>query len=121
MGRRQDVAGDVRGGVASARARRWSDVRREQPMSRGGLDHGVAALYAAVTSPSQGAVATETAARLERAFDRLSEDHERVITLARIVGLGHAEIGQEMGREEGAVRILLHRALARLGRLMREV
>jgi DNA-directed RNA polymerase specialized sigma24 family protein len=43
-----------------------------------------------------------------------------VISLARIVGLSHAEIAKEMGRSEGAVRTLLSRALARLATLLDE-
>ena len=38
----------------------------------------------------------------------------------RIFGMSHAEIAEELGREIGAVRVLLHRALVRLGRLMHE-
>lgn len=41
-----------------------------------------------------------------------------MITQARLLGLSHAEIADEMGRNEGAVRVLLHRALIRLGRIM---
>jgi RNA polymerase sigma factor (sigma-70 family) len=48
---------------------------------------------------------------MERAFDLLSDDHREVITLSRIVGLSHAEIAAELGRSEGAVRVLLSRAL----------
>jgi RNA polymerase sigma factor (sigma-70 family) len=46
------------------------------------------------------------------------ENYREVITLSRVVGLSHREIGEQIGKNEGAVRVLLHRALARLGRLM---
>jgi hypothetical protein len=58
--------------------------------------------------------------RLEVVFAQLPEDYRQVITLARIVGLSHAEIAGEMGRNEGTVRVLLHRALVRLGWLLHQ-
>ncbi len=62
-------------------------------------------------SPSQVAMAKETAEAMEQAFDLLTDDHREVITLSRIVGLPHAEIARIMGRSELAVRGLLSRAL----------
>ena len=41
-----------------------------------------------------------------------------MIVAARLFGPSHAEIAAEMGRIEGAVRMLLHRALAHLGTRM---
>ena len=60
---------------------------------------------------SQLASANELSERMERAFDQLSEEHREVIALSRIVGLSHAEIAAQLGRSEGAVRMLLSRAL----------
>ena len=56
----------------------------------------------------------ERVARVEAAFDRLSEDHREVVMLSRVVGLPHDEVAQAMGRSEEASRMLLFRALARL-------
>ena len=75
-------------------------------------------LYATLCTPSQAAAAREDLERLERAFGRLSPDDQKVITLSRLVGMSHAAIAAEMDRKEGAVRVLLHRALGRLGLLM---
>ena len=94
------------------------DVGRERPLAAADSQAGIAALYASLASPSEAAIASETVARMERAFDRLTDDQRQVINLARVVGLGHDEVAAEMGRSEGAVRTLLHRALAKLGRLM---
>ncbi len=41
-----------------------------------------------------------------------------MITLAHIVGLSRAEIAQQMGKSEGNVRVLLHRALAKVSSLL---
>jgi RNA polymerase sigma-70 factor (ECF subfamily) len=75
--------------------------------------------YATFCTPSADAAIREEVERIERAFDALGEDDREVITLARLVGLRYAEIGERMGRSEEAVRKLLARALARLGRRLR--
>jgi DNA-directed RNA polymerase specialized sigma24 family protein len=37
-----------------------------------------------------------------------------------VLGLSRAEIGERMNKSEGAVRVLLHRALARVSELLAE-
>lgn len=71
-------------------------------------------------SASEVAIRNEDMAALEACFERLPDDYRGVIVAARMFGQSHAEIAADMGRGEGAVRMLLNRALARLGRLMRE-
>jgi RNA polymerase sigma-70 factor (ECF subfamily) len=77
-------------------------------------------LRASFLSASGFAIRNEDLAALEACYDQLPADYRHVITASRLVGLSHAEIAAEMGRNEGAVRMLLNRALARLSRLMRE-
>jgi RNA polymerase sigma factor (sigma-70 family) len=72
------------------------------------------ACYQAFYTPSQQAQAREELARVESAFDRLSEPHRQVIVMAKLLGMSRAEIGAELGRSELAVRTLLSRALAQL-------
>ena len=74
--------------------------------------------YSSFATPSQGAAVREEMERIESAFEELSEEHREVITLAHVVGLSRAEIAAEMDRSEGAVRVLLHRALARLAAVL---
>ncbi len=94
------------------------DVRR---VVGGTLGAELAADYAAIGTPSVAAMSQEQVERLEAAFDRLSEDHREVITLARIAGMPLAEVGQRMGgRSAGAVTMLLGRALTALGRELGE-
>jgi RNA polymerase sigma-70 factor (ECF subfamily) len=64
------------------------------------------------------AIRAEDMQQLEAAFARLPEDYRQVLVSSRILGLSHGEIAEEMGRSEGAVRVLLHRALVRLGWLL---
>lgn len=72
------------------------------------------ACYQSFATPSRAAMLREEVERIERAFETLSEDHREVITLAKVVGLSRAEIGEQMGRSEAAVKMLLSRALAEL-------
>jgi RNA polymerase sigma-70 factor (ECF subfamily) len=96
------------------------DPHRVQPISQIDSRTGCEGVYASLCSPSGTAIAAEDIERFERAFALLSEDYKHVITLSRLVGMSHRDIASEMGRTEGAVRVLLHRALARLGILMQE-
>ena len=93
------------------------DPAREQAAEPEGAAHPFD-LPAAFCTPSQVAIAREDLGRLEVAFAQLGEEQREVITAARLLGESHAEIAARTGRSEGAVRVLLHRSLARLGRLM---
>lgn len=93
------------------------DVKRERPMA---TEPGLFSGYGAFLSPSRMAIEAEEVQRLEGIFDRLPQDYAEVITLAKIVGLGHEEIAAEMGKTVAASRMLLHRALARLAVLLSE-
>ena len=61
--------------------------------------------------PSHAVMVREDVERFEAAFAKLSPQQQHVITATRL--LGH--IAAELGKSEGAVRVLLHRA-ARPGR-----
>jgi RNA polymerase sigma-70 factor (ECF subfamily) len=62
---------------------------------------------------------SEEARRVRRAIAELSEDRRQVVVLRFADGLSTPEIATVLGRSEGAVRVLQHRALrelaARLG------
>lgn len=70
--------------------------------------------WADLATPSANAIGREEVERLEGALERLSEADRRVILLARIVGLPHAAIAEELGTTEANARSALRRALARL-------
>ena len=74
--------------------------------------------YGRFSSPSRAAVRREEVERIERAFEELPEEYREVITLAHLVGLSRAEIAQQMNKSEGAIRVLLHRALARMSAIL---
>jgi RNA polymerase sigma factor (sigma-70 family) len=100
------------------RRRHWlaerRDVRREQPLPDG---DDVRASFATV---SQNAMRNEDLAALEACFEQLTGEHRRVVVAVKLFGQSHAEVAAELGCSEGAARMLLHRALARLGMLMCE-
>lgn len=103
------------------RQRRWlADKRNPAREETLGDDASGAArqIFASFTSPSQVAIRNEDLEALEQAFRQLPDEYREVVTLARLLGYSHAEIAEQTGKTEGAVRVLLHRALVRLGWLM---
>lgn len=54
--------------------------------------------------------------RLQRALDRLPADYQEVIRLRLLLSLPTATAAAWLGRSEGAVRVLLHRAVQALRR-----
>lgn len=106
------------------RAEHWRtlkrDTGREQRLASQGHDDALLGFYHSISTPSQHAVASEERERIERAFEELSEEQREVIVLARVAGLSRGEIAEQTGRSEGSVRVLLHRALARLSDLLAE-
>jgi RNA polymerase sigma factor (sigma-70 family) len=99
------------------RARFWRrdrrDVARETAGASDSDDHVLVACRSLLT-PSRVAAAREDLERVERAFATLSDEHRRVILLARVAGLSHAEVARTMDRSELATRALLSRAMAKL-------
>lgn len=106
----------------SDRADHWRaqkrDAGREQKLPSQDGDVGLLRRYGSFSSPSGHAMVREEVERVERAFEHLSEEQREVITLAHVAGLSRAEIATQMGRSEGAVRVLLHRSLARLAEVL---
>lgn len=93
------------------------DAAREVPLDDGAAQ-ALLQRYSGFSTPSAVATQREEVERIERAVDELTDEQREVVVLAHVVGLSRAEIAQQMGRSEGAVRVLLHRALARLGTLL---
>lgn len=95
------------------------DVGREvAPLDVTGGDAALLAGYASIASPSRELMAREAVQRIEAAMDALPEDYREVLTLARMVGLSRGEIAEIMGKNEGAVRMMLFRAQAKLAELL---
>jgi len=89
------------------------DARRTQH-----ADEALAQCYTSFAGPDERAAAREQLELVEAAFDELNERQREVVSLAYVVGLSRAEIAQRLGSTEGAVRVALHRALARIAALL---
>ena len=68
--------------------------------------------------PARLAGMADDARRLRAAVALLSDDRRQVIILRFVDGLTAREIGDVLGRSEGAVRVLQHRALRELASLL---
>ena len=83
--------------------------------------HPVAPLEAAATlsdgsDHGAAAVRREEAAAAWQALDRLPADRRRALVLRFVEEMSTAEIAGVLGRSEGAVRVLIHRALRSVAR-----
>lgn len=66
------------------------------------------------SSPHEQAEARERSETLRRAIRRLSPDRQQLLVLKFSEELSNAEIGEIMGRSEGAIKSLYHRTLLAL-------
>lgn len=89
----------------------WAAKKREATPE--GLD-ATLSHYGDLHTPSRNAIAREELQRVEAAIDALPPAMREVFILAKVVGLSRRAIADELGKNEGAVRTTLHRALARV-------
>ncbi len=80
------------------------------------LDEATAAIVADPLDVEADAVLRDEASAAWRAVGRLAGDRRRALVLRFVDELSTAEIAGVMGRSEGAVRVLLHRALRNVAR-----
>jgi RNA polymerase sigma-70 factor (ECF subfamily) len=73
---------------------------------------------AGADDPAHQAGLADDARRLRAAVASLSDDRRQVVILRFVDGLTAREIGEVLGRSEGAVRVLQHRALRELAALL---
>lgn len=73
---------------------------------------------AADGDPAVDAGADDDARRLRAALAELSDDRRQVVVLRFVDGLSAREVGAVLGRSEGAIRVLQHRALRELARII---
>jgi RNA polymerase sigma-70 factor (ECF subfamily) len=94
------------------------DVHKEIPFKKEGRSTEDGSIGAAgpvrTTTPSVIVSKKESLDKLERALDNLKPEYKQVILLKKIEGLSHAEIAERLGKNTGAVRMLLARAMAAL-------
>ena len=93
--------------MRSRRRHRWTSIDAV-PEPAGAVD------------PAEQLSGHEDARRLRRALQRLAPDRRQVVVLRIIDGLSARETGEVLGRSEGAVRVLQHRALREMATHLRE-
>lgn len=95
------------------------DVGREEAPSTDD-DGELLSCYGHVVTPSRDLAAREQVARMEAAFQKLSEREREIITLARVAGLSHAEIATQLAIGEDNCRQILRRGLVKLSGLLEQ-
>ena len=90
--------------------------QRRQKRRRPTLPLEAAAVVADPLDVEGGAALRDEASEAWRAVGRLPADRRRAIVLRFVEEMSTAEIAGILGRSEGAVRVLIHRALRSVGR-----
>jgi RNA polymerase sigma-70 factor (ECF subfamily) len=96
---------------ALANERRRLRRRPEAPLE-------AAELIAATDDPATTASDRDAMARAWQAIDRLPEDRRRALVLRFVEEMSTSEIAAILGRSEGAIRVLTHRALRAVAEAM---
>ena len=99
-----------------AQARVVDHYRRQDVRRASALDEGLAA--GEETDPDRLALNQDDARRAWQAINRLTDEQQQVISLRFIAGYSTPEVARLLGKTEGAVKALQHRALASLRRLL---
>jgi RNA polymerase sigma-70 factor (ECF subfamily) len=94
--------------------------QRRQKRRRPTLPLKAAAVVPDPLDVERGAALRDEAAEAWRAVGRLPADRRRAIVLRFVEEMSTAEIAGILGRSEGAVRVLIHRALRSVARDLRE-
>ncbi len=77
-------------------------------------------LHATVESPEQAVLHGFELQELQGALEQLTEEQRLVVVLRFLGGKSLEEVARQLGKTEGAVKSLQHRALAALGRALGE-
>lgn len=97
------------------------DASREAVIPDGSAAAGLANLLAAsMTSPSDAFSRDQRQLRMLAALDTLPEDQREALRLRYLVGLSSKEISKKIGKTDGATRVMISRALARLHEMLAE-
>lgn len=89
--------------------------RRRQRRPQVGLYEGIPS---AEDSPQAAAERATTQSELRLALTRLTEEQRQVIILKFVEGMDNASVARVLGRSQGAVKSLQHRALVSLRRIL---
>lgn len=97
------------------------DVQQEVRMSAGGDDSQggvVDMLIASITSPSMAFSRKRKESQLWQAMRSLPEEQQQALTMRFMQNMSSKEIASELGKSDGAIRVMLTRATKKLEQLM---
>jgi RNA polymerase sigma-70 factor (ECF subfamily) len=77
-------------------------------------------IVASITTPSQAFSRGQREFRLLEALDSLGEEAKQAIQMRYVQGLPSKEIAEQLGKSDGAIRVLLTRTLRKLQELLLE-
>jgi RNA polymerase sigma-70 factor (ECF subfamily) len=101
------------------RSRRREIALDEAVLTHPGGRHALPGpLPPAVGGPEEAVLAAERRAEVTRAFRRLRADQQEILALRVLAGLSALQVGEVLGKSEGAVRVAQHRALRSLREAM---
>ena len=97
------------------------DASREAALPAGSEAAGLANLLAAsMTTPSQAFSRDQRQLRTMAALETLPDEQREALRLRYLVGLPSKEIAKKFGKSDGAMRVMISRALSRLQTLLVE-
>jgi len=97
------------------------DASREAALPAGSEAAGLANLLAAsMTTPSQAFSRDQRQLRMLAALETLPDRQREVLRLRYLIGLPSKEIAQKFGKSDGAMRVMISRALSRLQTMLTE-
>lgn len=93
-------------------------AEKERDLFSPGADNGqigfIDVLAASITSPSQAFSRDQREFKLQVALEELPVEHQAAIRLRYVEGLPSKEIAKQLGKSDGAVRVMLTRSLSKL-------
>jgi RNA polymerase sigma-70 factor (ECF subfamily) len=94
------------------------EVPLGSPASQSGQGGLIEMLSASITSPSKAFSRNERERRLGQALEQLPELTREALRLRYVEGLASKEIAERLGKTDGAIRVMLTRAVKRLEELL---
>jgi RNA polymerase sigma-70 factor (ECF subfamily) len=100
------------------RRNRTGGERKVTPMGTEALEHAEPVAAAGPPDPEDAVIREDLLGRLRDGLAELSEREQEALALRFAGGLRAREVGEVLGISEGAVRMLVHRAVGRLRKVV---
>ena len=95
------------------------EVSMDAPASSGDGFGFIDMLVASITSPSQAFSHDQKEFRLQQAIMELSEEQRDILRMRFVEGMATKEIAEQIGKSDGAIRVLLTRTVAHLQEILK--